>query len=178
MTEKAEEGPGFRRGPRSQIMLLERAVRKHHLLADDDHIIEWRQGRITRLRINGLDQPILSLRGLQRVALPGGMSSLSYSERSLFCIGRRTRAADLARVHRLEGIGRDSLCAIYSAAPSRVVSFQWRTGEPGEHDAEVAALVVRISAQSDRRLSELSPQEREHVAREQADPGGLRPDRI
>jgi len=169
MTEKAAQGQGFRPGPRSQIVLLERALRKHELLADDDNIIEWRQGRIIRLRINGLDQPTLSVRGLQRIALPGGMSSLSYSARSLFCIGRRMRAADLARVHRLKAIGHDSLCVIYSSAPPRIVSVQWRTGEPGEHDPELAALVSRIGDQRDRRLSELSPQERERVAREQGD---------
>src|SRR5215813_2014802 len=169
MTEKAAQGQGFRPGPRSQIVLLERALRKHELLADDDNIIEWRQGRIIRLRINGLDQPTLSVRGLQRIALPGGMSSLSYSARSLFCIGRRMRAADLARVHRLEAIGHDSLCVIYSSAPPRIVSVQWRTGEPGEHDSELAALVSRIRDQRDRRLSQLSPQERKRLSREQAD---------
>ena len=169
MTEKAALGPRFRSGPRSQIVLLERAVRKHHLLAGDDRIIEWRQGRIIRLRINGLDQPTLSVPGLRGIALPGGMSSLSYSAQSLFCVGRRIRAADLARVHRLESIGHDSLCVIYSAAPSRIVSVQWRSGEPGEHDSELAALAARIRDQRDRRLSEFSPQEREHVAREQAD---------
>src|SRR5262249_39657484 len=169
MTEKTAQGQGFRPGPRSQIVLLERALRKHELLADDDNIIEWRQGRIIRLRINGLDQPTLSVRGLQRIALPGGMSSLSYSARSLFCIGRRMRAADLARVHRLKAIGHDSLCVIYSSAPPRIVSVQWRTGEPGKQDSELAALVARIRDQRDRRLSQLSPQERKRLSREQAD---------
>jgi hypothetical protein len=164
----AAQEPEFRRGPRSQIALLEKALRKRHLLGDDDRIIEWRQGRIVRLRINGLDQAILSLRGRQAPAR-GGMSSLSYSARSLFCIGRRMRAADLARVHRLEGIGHDSLCVIYSAAPSRILSVQWRTGEPGEHDAELAALITRIWDQRHRRLSELSSHERERVERERAD---------
>src|SRR5215813_8071514 len=169
MTEEAAQDPGFRRGPRAQVVLLERALRKHGLLGDDDNILEWRQGRLIRLRINGLDQPLLSMRGLQRIAPRGGMSSLSYSARSLFCVGRRMRAADLARVHRLEAIGHDSLCVIYSSVPPRIVSVQWRTGEPGEHDPELAALVSRIRDQRDRRLSELSPQERERVAREQGD---------
>src|SRR5215831_16881690 len=116
MTGKAAEEPEVH-GPGLQVRLLERSLRKHHLLADGDHIIEWRQGRITRLRIDGIDQPLFSLRGLQPVAR-AGMSSLSYSATSLFCTGRRIRSADLARLHRLEGIGHDSLCAIFSAAPS------------------------------------------------------------
>src|SRR5215472_15644042 len=93
------------------------------------------------------------------------MSSLSYSAMSLLCTGRRMRAADLARVHRLEGIGDDSLCVIYSVTPARFISVQWQTGEPGKHDAELAALNSRILAQRDRRLSLLSLQGREQVAR-------------
>jgi len=169
MAERAAKEPGERRGPRSQVVLLERALRGHRLLAEDDRIIEWRQGRIVRLRINGLDQPVRSAPGLRPAGMPGGMSSLSYSARSLFCIGRRMRAADLARVHRLEGIGDDSVCVIASADPSRLLSVQWRTGEPGEHDAELALLVARMLAQRVRRVSALSPQQRGQAAREHAD---------
>ena len=56
MSVAPEEG-SFRRGPRSQIALLERTLRRHLLLADDDHIIEWRQGWIRRWRVDGVEQP-------------------------------------------------------------------------------------------------------------------------
>lgn len=99
----------------------------------------------------------------------GGVSTLSYSSRVLFCTGLRTRSGDLARIRRLEAIGRRSLCLVYSAPPTRIVSIQWQLSEPGEYDDELAALVARILAQSDRRLLALSPPEQVHIAREQAD---------
>ena len=42
MSEDAAELPGARRGLGSRMTQLERAARKHPLLAADDHIIELR----------------------------------------------------------------------------------------------------------------------------------------
>ena len=168
MDEASGEGT-IRPGPRSQIALLERALRRHRLLAGDDHIIEWRLGWIRRWRIDGLERPVPALSRLRRLVTVGGMSTFSYSSRAVFLhFGSTFLAADLARVRRLEGIGGGSVCMIYSTSPTGLGSVQWTTGELNEDDAQLAGLSTRILAQRYRMLSELAPESRQQIAREMA----------
>lgn len=168
MSGSAAGEKAFRRGPRSQIALMERSLRRHNLL-EDDQLIEWRQGWVQRWRVDGLEQPVPRPYGLQRVRPLRGMSSFSYSSRSLFFwAGNSIPAADLSRVHRLEAIGRGSLCVVYSPVPAAIVSVQWRTGEVRDDDEELAAQVSRVLAQRERRLSGLPQAGRSELLRERA----------
>lgn len=169
MSVAPDEG-SFRRGPRSQIALLERKLRGHRFLAADDHVIEWRQGWIRRWRVDGVEQPVPAFDLIRRAVTVGGMSSFSYSSRAVFLhFGSTFLAADLALLRRLEAIGGRTVCMIYSSAPPGLGSVQWTIGELEENDAQLAGLASRVLARQDSRLSEMGPEARRQISGELAD---------
>jgi hypothetical protein len=66
---------------------VERFLRKRRFLEKDERILELKHGRIRRWLVDGSDQPVPKLHGLERVPMFSGMATLSYSARCLFCVG-------------------------------------------------------------------------------------------
>jgi hypothetical protein len=96
--------------------LAERRMRKSGDLKTDDRILEWKQGRIRRWRIDGSDQAIPQFHGLERISIFNGMMAINYSACCLFLIGAGGRSwmTDLAFIIRIWHAAPQSVCLIYS----------------------------------------------------------------
>ena len=66
-----------RPGRTVQIRVTERFLRKRRLLEKDERILELKQGKTRRWLVNGSDQPIPKLHGLERVPILSGLTTLS-----------------------------------------------------------------------------------------------------
>jgi len=149
----------WRGGPRSQILITERFLRKHHCLDKEDRILEWKQGKIRKWRIDGSNRTVPGFYGTERIPLFRGMASCSYSSRRMFFIfGSNFLVADLSLISRLDNVARQSLRVIYSAldadSTQHLVSIRWKSVEL-EDDEVLADFVARVGELREQRLSEL-----------------------
>jgi hypothetical protein len=123
-----------RPGRSVQIRVTERFLRKRRLLEKDERILELKQGKTRRWLVNGSDQPIPKLHGLERVPILSGLTTLSYSPRFLFISGTdKFAVTDLAFIVRIWCTAPHSLCVIYSTfdeqSDGSTVSVRWDSDE-------------------------------------------------
>jgi hypothetical protein len=153
-------GGSSRRGPRFLILLTERELRRRWALARDDHLTEWKQGKIEWWRVDGYEQPVPLALKMVDIGPLAGLASCSYSSRRLFFGSTGVLAADLEKVWRVESTA-NQLSVAFSA-PS-LTEVCWRSDER-EDAAALAGFAGRILAQRERRLASLSPEARQQAA--------------
>jgi hypothetical protein len=146
-----------RRGPSPQVWLTERAIRKRHYLEKDERILEWKQGKIRRWRVDGSDQPIPKFHGLEHIPLLRGVTSLSYSPRLLFFVATdRLAVTDLAFIVRIWRAAPRSLCVVYTSFDEKssggAVFIRWDSDEH-EHFDELVGFADRIRMRARDRLA-------------------------
>jgi hypothetical protein len=157
----------IRRGPGTQVRLTERALRKQQYLEKNERIIEWKQGKIRRWRIDGSDQPIPGFHGLERIPIFSGLTSVSYSPRCLFFVGTdRMAVIDLAFIVRIWHAEPRSLCLIYSGfdeeSDGSLVSIRW-TSDENERLDDLRAFADRIRIRARDRRAGFSAEWQERI---------------
>jgi hypothetical protein len=139
-----------------QVRLTERSLRKQRLLEADEAILELKQGRTRRWLVDGADQPIPKLHGLERVTLLSGLTLLSYSPRLLHFMGtNKLPVTDLAFIVRIWTTRPCSLCVILTTfdeqSAGSVVSIRWDSDEAESYE-DLVGFADRIRARArDRR---------------------------
>jgi hypothetical protein len=137
--------------------LAERRMRKSGHLRKDDRILEWKQGRIRRWRIDGSAQAIPTFHGLEHIPIFNGMMAINYSSCCLFLIGAGGRIwmTDLAFIIRIWHAAPQSVCLIYSnfnpEYDGNTVAVRWDSGSDEPLD-ELAAFADRIRVRGRDRL--------------------------
>lgn len=123
-----------RAGRPVQIRVTERFLRKRGLLETGERVLELKQGKIRRWLVNGSDQQLPGLYGLERVPLLSGLATLSYSPRFLFLSGTdKFAVTDLAFIVRIWSTTPHSVCVIYSSfdeqSDGSMILVQWDSDE-------------------------------------------------
>jgi hypothetical protein len=141
---------------RPMMRLAERRMRKSGHLKSGDRILEWKQGRIRRWRIDGSDQATPKFYGLERIPIFNGMMAINYSSCCIFLIGAGGRIwmTDLAFIIRIWHAAPRSVCLIYSTfnpgSDGNTVAVRLDADEPLD---ELAAFADRIRVRGRGRLA-------------------------
>src|SRR5215469_13693991 len=119
-----------RPGPGAEVWAVERFLRKRQLLEKGERILELKHGRIRRWLVDGSDQPVPALHGLERIPVFSGAATLSYSPRFLFCVGGdKFAGVDLSLIVRIWCTEPRSVCVIYSTVEEQpagaLTSIRW-----------------------------------------------------
>ena len=145
-----------RQGPSVRVRLTERYLRKRRLLEADERILELQQGTTRRWLVDGSDQPIPKVRGLARVPILSGLTTLSYSPRFLFVMGTdKSAITDLAFIVRIWTTRPRSLCVILTTfdeqSAGSVISIRWDSDEAESYEDLVGfADRIRVRARNRR----------------------------
>jgi hypothetical protein len=155
------------KGPLPMVRITERMLRKSGHLQQDERIIEWKQGRIERLRVDGSDQPIPKFHGLERISIFSGMTRMSYSPWRLLIYGPGgIWATDLAFIFRIWHAEPRSVCLIYSTydaeSAGSLVSMRWEFAEIEPLD-KITAFADRIRMRARARLAGFSAEWQERI---------------
>lgn len=161
--KRSSQQPG--RGPRLLVAMAERELRKHHVLATDDQIIQWKQGKVLQWSVAGSGQPLPRAFRKLDISPLRGLSSCSYSSRRLFFGTNGSLLADLESVWHVDSTGK-VLRAAFSSP--QLIVVRWRSDEAEDAPA-LASFAERIAAQRDRRLAELPPHSRQQAANQLAE---------
>jgi hypothetical protein len=155
----------IRRGPGLMISMTERALRKHQALAADDHIIEWKQGKVQHWSVAAIPQPLPPAFAKLDIPRLRGLSGCSYSARRLFLGSAARVVVDLEAVWHAHATGK--LLDLMFSNPD-LTAVRWQSDE-AEDTAVLAGFAERIMAQRERRLAELPRESAERATAQLAD---------
>ncbi|HSR86480.1 MAG TPA: hypothetical protein VLM11_20085, partial [Streptosporangiaceae bacterium] len=150
------------RGPRLLIAITEKYLRKRHVVAADDHLIEFKVGKVQHWAVAGSKQPLPPAHVRLDIRQLRGLSSCSYSAHRMFLVlgSEGIRFANLEFVWHADS--RERVLRLVFSSPQLTVV--WWEPDAGENEAALAGFAARIIAQRDRALAGLPPESRRRAA--------------